>query len=171
MLALLRYILMAFSLLRLYDAAAQRDTVLITINVEKTIALASLQANGHDAVFILDTGSSISIFDEQLAAAYEIRLDRSEADGWIIGLGGKREISWVPGVMLTFNEKVAFRHEFYLADISHLRKILHQRKVTIAGIIGADFFIKNKVIINYRDQHLAMYPQVSNDRVVIHGKP
>ncbi len=141
-------------LLIIHMAVGQGDFTTIRIKLIKKIGFVEFEVNGRKAVFILDTGASISVLDEEQAVDYGIEYYPQNGEGKIHGLGGKNPFHIASVLNLKYDNDISFRHKFYTTDMDHLKAFLMRKKISILGILGADFFIKHKAIINYDEEYL-----------------
>lgn len=131
------------------QSSGQSDNLMIELTIKNKIAFARLFVNGKEATFILDSGSSISLLDKEQADDFGFEYYPENGEGRIHGLGGKNIFNVTSSIKLTYNGEHSFKQRFYSTDIQHIKKFLKARKITVLGILGADFLIRHKAIIDY----------------------
>lgn len=122
------------------------------------ITVTSIFSNGAEGLWIIDTGASKTVFNQSLKELYE----PIEMDGYTqiqsagIGIGhldtslGKL----IPFMMGAFSVEPL---SVALIDLSHLNKLyFHTTQKEICGLIGSDFLLERKAIIDYRKLELVI---------------
>jgi len=118
---------------------------------DKPIIAASL--NGKVAYFLVDTGSDISIIDENVAEEYGFRtIVNNDLNYQIEGLqGNKKALKWAKGCELIMG-KGEIKARFFTLDIQHLSNSLRKKThIKIQGIIGSDIMKKYNFRIDYKN--------------------
>ncbi len=121
------------------------------------IIVAGSFANGEPGNWIIDTGASKTVFDKNRVETYSV-LEGETDEIHTIGAGGQPEeilLAMVKSVKLgkhTFKKlKVA------LLDLSHINKLYSNAAgLEICGLIGSDFLIKYKAVIDYNRKLLIL---------------
>ena len=114
--------------------------------------------NGKPAVFIVDTGASISILDESLADYFGFRrVSHPEAANQnIIGLGGESEYREAYNYKVELGSLVVRGVIFRTNQLTALTRIIKMReKIIIAGIIGSDVLNRYRVSIDFSNNLLS----------------
>lgn len=101
---------------------------------------------------LVDTGASKTVFDKSLPeATYEINEKHSKLETHSVGISqGELEVQHILFKSLIIN-KILFRNvPSVLVDLDHINQVYEQLgKPKISGLIGSDFLIKNKAVIDY----------------------
>jgi hypothetical protein len=110
--------------------------------------------SGKDVYFFVDTGASASMIDASYAEYLEIPID-SLNPKYFIGFGGLSATYPTDSVNVSISG-VRTKMTFYTSDLSSVMEASRyfRRDINIAGYLGADFLINNKVQINYRDHKI-----------------
>jgi len=112
--------------------------------------------NGVAAQMLIDTGASSSCIHSELQEHFKLRRkgDTFNAAG---ASQGKMKAVLTRKSILQLGRHEVGKQAFVLLDLSHVNATLKiQGTLPIEGIIGADFFKKNKVIIDYRNRKLSL---------------
>lgn len=112
--------------------------------------LIPVQAGKYDLCFILDTGATFSLLDSSIADKLESAIIMNHKKSFIQGIDGKyieaeetRVLSFMIGEQL-------FTHTFVCESLfERFINIELNCHILPHGIIGNDFLVKNKWIINY----------------------
>ncbi len=114
-------------------------------------------ADGANVTWVIDTGASKTVFDKSLSEKYML-LENENEEVHSAGIGekpletqtGKLNIFYL-GKMKIEMEKVA------LLDLSHIN-ILYSKAtpLKVCGLIGGDFLMKHKAIIDYKRKLLVL---------------
>lgn len=109
-----------------------------------------VRVNGRDALLLVDTGASGTVFDETSAARLNIQFKNGGA--MAAGLGTSGTI--VSACKLEGLEIGPLRLEPFdvrIIDMSHVNTALKQRGGTPCdGVLGADVLIKRDAVIDYK---------------------
>lgn len=121
------------------------------------IMVSSTFENGFSVNWIIDTGASKTVFDKNLNEYYsELEGESDELHSAGIGekpmdviLGELRNIKI--GSLKTESFKVA------LLDLSHINQLYSKvSDVKISGLLGSDFLMKHKAVIDYKRKRLVL---------------
>lgn len=92
------------------------------------------EVNGKKAPFLVDTGASISLIDENSKKKYNLTIGR-KFNKPLIGAGGDIKSSYICDTVIYINNKPIT--QFILSDISGVQEsIQHETGKRILGIIG-----------------------------------
>lgn len=114
-------------------------------------------SDGINRYWAIDTGASKTVFDKNLEDYYNISEEKTE-EIHSAGIGEKPLITSI-GNMNSFslgrfkveNLKVA------LIDLSHINQLYYRAtNIEICGLIGGDFLVKHKAIIDYKKKILQL---------------
>jgi predicted aspartyl protease len=115
--------------------------------------------NGKRAFFIVDTGASCSLLNEQAAHRYGFQY-RSRSDEQVVGLNGQAKIS------LAFNYDVQIGNVelkqavFKTRHLAELATIIRANDhIDIAGIIGADILKRYGMVIDFNSNTVCFHPR------------
>ncbi len=136
---------------------AKTDSLVIGLKIKAKISLIELKVNGRRAVFIIDTGSSISLVDESQAKSFGFKSFPARGHGNIQGLGGDNQFNITSRIKLSYKQLFKCSHKFYACDISNIKQVFEKKNVSILGILGSDFFLKYKAVIDYDKKSLILY--------------
>lgn len=116
--------------------------------VKKDLLFVSAKINGISAIFLMDTGATLSVLDINQLGDYYLTSDVSQGD--FSGIGGSNELySLSSTTYISINDE-KFRVDMSTSDISSVVSSLRSSiGLKILGILGSDFFSDNKVIIDY----------------------
>lgn len=131
-----------------YVEVALKKTMVGQIEVQARV-------NGEDALLLVDTGASGTVFDT--ASAARLQLTPSGAGEAAAGLGTSSQITAV--CHLDGLEIGSLRIEpvdIRIVDMSHVNMVLHQMGARACdGVLGADILISRAAVIDYR--HFKLY--------------
>jgi len=106
--------------------------------------------NEKKALFLVDTGSALSIIDinqiEKYGLIVKPKLGNAVISG--LGLGTAQNINYVSYVKFKISGRL-FRPLFYGADLNNLNKSFAKKEIKICGILGGDFLKQYRAVINY----------------------
>ncbi|MBN1986539.1 MAG: aspartyl protease family protein [Prolixibacteraceae bacterium] len=114
-------------------------------------------SNGTSGTWAIDTGASKTVFDKNLEGLYSLSEETTE-EIHSAGIGEKPLVTRI-GTMNTFylgrlkveNLKVA------LIDLSHINQLYYKAtNLEICGLIGGDFLLKHKAVIDYKKKVLQL---------------
>ena len=100
--------------------------------------------------FIIDTGATLSLLDSSVADRLGDLAVKDDKSSFILGVDGKH-IQAEKTATLTFKiDEHSFTHTFvYESLFDALIKIEMESDIQVHGILGNDFLLKNKWIIDY----------------------
>jgi hypothetical protein len=115
------------------------------------LAIKSVFKEGTEALWVIDTGASKTVFDWSLAENYDAIPPEEETIVRSAGIGNDQ-----------LDTTLGMLHEFYLGDLlippikvalidlSHINTLYyHATEKEICGLIGSDFLLENKAVIDY----------------------
>jgi hypothetical protein len=115
------------------------------------LTVSCLFANGADGLWVIDTGASKSVFDEALKTLYEPVETDENTQIQSAGIGAGR-LETTLGKLQPF-KLAGFNIESLqvaIIDLSHINKLyFHATEKEICGLIGSDFLLNNKAVIDY----------------------
>jgi len=106
--------------------------------------------NEKPALFLLDTGSGISIIDANQIVKYNLNIKAEWGSGVINGLGVLEKVQYLSNVKFKING-TDYNPVFYSADLANINQAFASRKIKISGILGGDFFKQYRATINYKE--------------------
>ncbi len=113
--------------------------------------------DGNIGYFAVDTGASKTVFDKNLEELYQLSKEKTEE---IHSAGiGEKPIAARLAILKTFYlEKFEVKGQTAaLIDLSGINQMYHRTtKLKICGLIGGDFLMKYKAIINYKKRYLQL---------------
>lgn len=118
----------------------------------------SCQVNHQNAFFLIDTGASRSVFDKDKITKYNLQTINTFHDEKVLGIGNTPlEISMVMAKSFILENYEVRNVGFVTLDLSHINDQLISRELfPIDGILGNDFLILTKAVIDYRKFILSM---------------
>lgn len=129
----------------------------VTLRFTKTKhLLCSARINRIKAILLIDTGASNSCIHSKLKEQFGLRskghsFDASGASE------GKMTATMTKKCELYLGRHKIGKHAFVLLDLTHINQtLLSQRTNSIDGILGADFLMKKKIIIDYGKRRLVL---------------
>jgi hypothetical protein len=116
------------------------------------IPVAQGKINGKLAYFIIDTGASCSILDEELATRYGFKLIMQGGHD-VLGLGGQAKLKLIRDCLVEIGP-LKFSN-FHSKPLGYLTSVIQEDKaVCISGIIGADVLNRYSLKIDFRNNLL-----------------
>ena len=120
-----------------------------SINSSTKIPIGKVKLNGKDAYFIFDSGSSITIINQDDADKYGISYDVLNS-GVGKGIGGSAEIYTAYNAHITYGDHV-FSGKIYVSDLSGVKEGMKESSgYDVIGIIGSQSMQLAKIIIDYQ---------------------
>jgi hypothetical protein len=112
--------------------------------------------NGKPARFIIDTGASISILNEQEADYYGFRKIEPLADVEVAGFEGSSMMKHATKCTLEIGSLKITHIRFKSKDINALVAILYRNEqIRIAGILGADLLTQYRMQIDFMNKTIS----------------
>jgi hypothetical protein len=122
------------------------------------ITISSIFKNGAEGLWIIDTGASKTVFNQSLIELYEpIEMDEnSQIQSAGIGAG---HFDTSLGELMAFMMGALSVDPLHVAliDLSHINKLYFKTtQKEICGLIGSDFLLERKAIIDYEKLELVI---------------
>ncbi len=119
--------------------------------------LVSAKVNGRDAILLIDTGASQTVFDINRISRYSDKAHET-SETLSTGLGtNTMESKQVTLETLSIGAIEMTNLEVILLDLSHVNgKYLHMNLKPIDGVIGGDILLKHKAMIDYGEMMLSL---------------
>ena len=116
----------------------------------------------------MDTGSGTSVFDIRQLSDYGLQATKM-FDAIVSGIGGNSSVSKVNNLSAIKIDTTMYAINLIAADLTLVKNnISRNAKLTIAGILGSDFFEYHKVVIDYRRNRIIfqdrMFTMFRNNR-------
>ena len=103
---------------------------------------------------MIDTGASNSCINSELQEQFQLKIKGDPFDAAGASEGKMTALMTQKSELYLGRHKVG-KHAFVLLDLSHVNQTLQtQGAKPIDGILGADFLMKKKIIIDYRKRKL-----------------
>ena len=100
--------------------------------------------------FMLDSGSNLSIIDINAVNNLKLKYVKLNKVNGILGINGEtRDAGFVN--MKFYYKHLKFDYDFQYLDLSNVVNSLKQDGVTIHGILGNQFFVKYKYVLDFND--------------------
>ena len=115
--------------------------------------------NGKRAYFIVDTGASCSLLNEQAAGHYGFKY-RARSEEQVVGLNGQAKINMAFDYDIqlgSVNLKQAIFRTRHLAELANIIRV-HDH-IDIAGIIGADILKRYGMVIDFNSNTVCFHPR------------
>ncbi|HVF55281.1 MAG TPA: retropepsin-like aspartic protease [Pyrinomonadaceae bacterium] len=109
------------------------------------------KVNGEDALLLVDTGASGTVFDE--ASAARLKLEARDAEAVAAGLGvTSQSAAFCEVGELVLGALTLKNITTRIVDMSHVNTALRQRGAqSCDGVLGADVLVGRAAVIDYRD--------------------
>lgn len=115
------------------------------------LAVKSVFENGNEALWVIDTGASKTVFDRSLTANYDLLSTSEDVSVKSAGIGAD-QMETPLGILHPFRlGRVMIKPiKAALLDLSHINKLYyHAVEREICGLMGSDFLLENKAVIDY----------------------
>lgn len=107
-----------------------------------------IKFNGKNTKLLVDTGASKSILNIRKIEQYEFSYVDVPFKQYV-GIGG------IEDIFIVFDYEVdELFIEFLGADLGEIDDFMRNDGISIIGILGSDFMLKHKAILNYRTKKL-----------------
>ena len=100
--------------------------------------------------FMLDTGSNLSIIDSNAVSKLDINYTKLDKKSDIIGIYGDSKVANSINIRFVY-KNLEFDYDFQCMDLSEAVNSIKQDGITIHGILGNQFFVKYKYILDFND--------------------
>lgn len=112
-------------------------------------------SNGKKLNFLLDTGANNSILNESVAKSMKLKFEEFEGIETNTA-GGNINLNQVVNLDIQYDDIRTYNECFLISDMDiAFNSIKEETGVLIHGILGSNFFTRNKYIIDY--DSLALY--------------
>tara|TARA_B100001175_G_C19198576_1_gene490224 strand:+ start:154 stop:501 length:348 start_codon:yes stop_codon:yes gene_type:complete len=110
-----------------------------------------MELNSVQGIFLIDSGASNSCID--IERQDKFKLDKFKKSYSASGAGNEKFDAYkTKKGEFSYKKKVIDKLNFLLIDMSPINIALNKTdKVSIDGIIGADFLLKNNAILNFEE--------------------
>ena len=135
-------------------AHAQIEVLKMKAGNGKIIVKAEL--NGKKDFFLIDTGSDVSIINNNELKKHDLEAKKIYRGGQAVGFdGSKQQLERVANASLIIGESLYY-DEFYSMDISTLvDRIEEKTGIEVTGILGADVLKSFNCMIDYQNREIA----------------
>ena len=100
--------------------------------------------------FMLDSGSNLSIIDINAVNNLKLKYVKLNKVSGILGINGETRDAGFINLKFSYKH-INFDYDFQYLDLSNVVDSLKQNGITIHGILGNQFFIKYKYILDFND--------------------
>jgi len=112
--------------------------------------------NGNKINLIVDTGASQSVFDTKMLHK-SVQLSNFQVNTLSSGVNANIDIKLGIINFIKFNELEISNMQVGLTDLSHVNGLYKQfTSHEITGLLGGDFLLKHKAIINYKKSEITV---------------
>ena len=125
------------------------------------LAVKSVFTDGSEGLWVIDTGASKSVFDRSLTNLYDETPAQEETSVRSAGIGNDQ-----------LDTTIGMLHAFHLSnlpvkpmlvaliDLSNINSLYyHATEREICGLLGSDFLLGNKAVIDYSKLQMKLYPK------------
>lgn len=122
----------------------------------------TIKINGRDAILILDTGASRSVFDENRIKNFTTNNQTEDLERLSSGLGTNTMVSKKVHLdKLQLNELSIENYEATILDLSHVNLSYEKLNLSlIDGVLGSDILQAFNAIIDYKKQELHLFKTI-----------
>lgn len=126
-----------------FDYISFRESLLLT-----QLPIIPLYHNGAILKFVLDTGSSSSVINEQIVNNLSFTPTSESFD--VIGIEGNVKKTNVIKIDLNYDDDISFSHTFRVLDMTKMNEVIKQETgMVIDGLLGSDVMAKNGYILDF----------------------
>jgi hypothetical protein len=118
-------------------------------------------SDGSEGLWVIDSGASKTVFDQALQHLYEQVATDEGTQLQSAGIGaGRLETSLGKLLPFTLGSLKVPELQVALIDLSHINKLyFHATEKEICGLIGSDFLLDKKAVIDYGRLELLLNDQ------------
>jgi hypothetical protein len=119
----------------------------------------SLKIGGNTARLLVDTGASKTVFDNERVLQFVHEKKIKKNDSKSVGLGvAEMETKVVKLKKITIGKLSLNKLDVAVLPIGHVNQTYKQINLPpIDGVLGSDFFMKFKAVINYRKEEIVIH--------------
>lgn len=122
----------------------------------------TIKINNQNAILILDTGASRSVFDENRIKTFTTNHQTEDLERLSTGLGTNTMVSKkVYLEKLQFNELIIKNYEATILDLTHVNHSYQKLNLNlIDGVLGSDILTDFNAIIDYEKKELHLFNKI-----------
>lgn len=126
----------------------------ILIDKEAKLPYLKVRINSNDFNVMLDSGASTSVFDISVLKEFkkECELELVNIDEMVTGFGDTQSTE-IYNLPLIINDRLYFT-DIAFANLGLINNIQEEYNLKLIGVLGMDFFMKYKCILNFYDKKL-----------------
>lgn len=126
----------------------------ILIDKEAKLPYLKVRINSNDFNVMLDSGASTSVFDISVLKEFkkECELELVNTDEMVTGFGDTQDVE-IYNLPLIINDRLYFT-DIAFANLGLTNHLQETYNLKLIGVLGMDFFIKYKCILNFYDKKL-----------------
>lgn len=128
----------------------------IKLHQRADLLFVTLKVNDKKAIFLVDTGASKSLIDQNQTQRYQFTLINELGSGTVRGLGGQEQLRPIQDITVTHQQIKLRGLKFYATDLNPINRHLEQYGFSILGVVGADFLNRNQATISYSDHTVTL---------------
>lgn len=126
----------------------------ILIDKEAKLPYLKVRINSNDFNVMLDSGASTSVFDISVLKEFKKKceLELVNTDEMVTGFGDTQDVE-IYNLPLIINDRLYFT-DIAFANLGLTNHLQETYNLKLIGVLGMDFFIKYKCILNFYDKKL-----------------
>ena len=130
----------------------------ISYGLSKTgLPVIPVQVGEYALCFIVDTGATLSLLDSSVADKLGELTKRNNKSSFFLGIDGKHREAGNTATLSFQIDEYSFTHTFVCESLfESLIKIEIESDIQVHGILGTDFLIGNKWIIDFEQLEIKM---------------
>jgi len=133
---------------------AEKKLQTIALHYHKNLYFIKVKINNRNANLLVDTGAAASLLD--INQANEFNFEFNKTDQMFVGVGGLSNRYRLTKYKID-HDTTTLRMYPYGADLKSISTSFMESGLSIAGVVGSDFFRTNDAIIDYKKRELVIY--------------
>jgi hypothetical protein len=139
----------------------------ISYGLSKTgLPLIPVQIGDYALCFIIDTGATLSLLDSSVADRLGDLANINNKSNFILGIDGKHREARHTATLSFQIDEYSFTHTFVCESLFEaLIKFEIESDIQVHGILGNDFLLKNKWIIDFEKLEIYSMQKADNSNI------